>query len=209
MGGVAVDLKAVRGRNPRQRVWEAIRASCDDFTAADIEWRARTSADVVADYFKCLKAGGYIEVAYLEPRSHIATVAHYRLVRDNGVEAPRLTKDGKPVTQGLGNENMWRAMRIIGEFDYRELAAHASTETAPVSAETACTYVLTLAKAGYLRQTVPPVRGRNARPARYRLIPGRYTGPKAPMIQRTKSLYDPNEGRVVWTQPVAEEEIDG
>lgn len=209
MAGVPVDLKAIRGRTPRQRVWEAIRASRDNFIAVDIEFAAKTTRDIVTDYLRALKHAGYIELAWEEQLTNVAVRPHYRLVRDCGVEAPRLTKDGRPVTQGLGNENMWKAMRIIGEFDFRDLAAHASTQAAPVSEETALTYVLTLAKAGYLREVVPARRGRGATPARFCLVPAKYTGPRPPMIQRTKSLYDPNLGQVVWTQPLREEEIDG
>jgi hypothetical protein len=34
---------------------------------------------------------------------------------------------------------------------------------------------------------------------RYRFLAARYSGPKPPMIQRIKAVYDPNRSEVVWS----------
>jgi hypothetical protein len=117
------------------------------------------------------------------------------LVRDVGVEAPRVRRDGTEVTQGRAREQMWRTMKIVGEFSVKDLAVHASTEAVPVDAEDAKSYVHYLHLAGYLRQVQPGVPGQ---PARYRFIKARNTGPKAPMVQRVRQVWDPNVKQLVW-----------
>jgi hypothetical protein len=84
--------------------------------------------------------------------------------------------------------------------DYRQLAAFASTQRNPISQASAKTYVLALASAGYLECVQPAVKGGKALPARYRLIPAMDSGHRAPMIQRTKSVFDPNLNKVVWSE---------
>jgi hypothetical protein len=86
-------------------------------------------------------------------------------------------------------------MRIVGEFKYRELAVQASTDSHPVKENEAKDYVHHLNKAGYLACVRPSQPGRAAR---YRMIPTRYSGPQAPMVQRIKHVFDPNTGKVVW-----------
>jgi hypothetical protein len=111
----------------------------------------------------------------------------YRLLRDEGVEAPRVRPDGSRVTMGQGREAMWRTMRILTRpWTPRELAVHASTEEHPVALQEAQDYAQRLCRAGYLHRTAAQT---------YRLIPARYTGPQPPRIQRTKAIWDPNLGR--------------
>ena len=66
-------------------------------------------------------------------REHSHYMRHvYALVRDCGVDAPRVRKDGSIVPQS-GRERMWRAMRIIGDFHLVELTKYASQGGPPVS----------------------------------------------------------------------------
>jgi len=97
---------------------------------------------------------------------------------------------------------MWGTMHRLYEradFSILELVATASTSKCAISEESATAYVRALAKAGYLRCTVPAKRSRKPIVARYTLIPSKYSGPRAPMVQRTLAVFDPNENRVVWT----------
>lgn len=103
------------------------------------------------------------------------------LVRDIGIEAPRLRQDGSPVTQGMGREQMWQTMRIMGEFSTQDLAMEASTKTCTVEFSEAKTYIYFLGLAGYRVTLRAAIRDR---PALYRFIRPRYTGPKPPEIQR-------------------------
>ncbi len=72
-----------------------------------------------------------------------------------------------------------------------------------ISAEASRAYVGHLFRAGYLIEVAGAVYlgvGRGAMQARYRLAPGKYTGPRPPMIQRSKAIYDPNIDQVVWEE---------
>lgn len=194
-------LELSGGKGPRQRIWEAIRRSAEDFTAPAIERAARIERATVQTYLQALERGAIIEQT--GERQAIGERKHYRLARDAGVEAPRLDRQGRPVMQSRGNENMWRTMRIMGDFSPRELALRASTEDTAIEETTAKAYVKCLAQAGYLTVIDPGhsfIRGKGAKQARYRLIASKYTGPRPPMIQRTKSVYDPNLGKIVWQE---------
>lgn len=193
-------LELAGGRGPRQRIWEVIRKHRQDFTGYDIEKATRVDTATIRTYVQVLERGGFIEqtsarVAFTERQ-------HYRLLRDVGAEAPRLDRKGKPIAP-TGNESMWRTMRIMGDFTPAELAARASTAQTCIAEATAKTYARALCVAGYLivvEEGRPFVRGKGARQTRYRLIPAKYSGPRPPMIQRTKCIYDPNLAKVVWQE---------
>ncbi|AOJ11958.1 hypothetical protein [Burkholderia mayonis] len=194
-------LELTGGKGPRQRAWEAIRRQSDDFTAHAIVRTSTLDRQTVQCYLQALELGGFIEP--IGERKAIGEHKHYRLVRDAGVEAPRLDRQGRPVTQSIGNENMWRTMRIMGEFSSRELALRASTPDVVVSESTAQKYAMFLARAGYLTVVDPGhayIRGKGAKQARYRFLASKRTGPRPPMIQRTRSVYDPNLGKIVWQE---------
>ncbi|BAK76463.1 hypothetical protein NH8B_2077 [Pseudogulbenkiania sp. NH8B] len=203
------NMEMVGGKGSRQRTWEAVRKLRDDFTAYQVARVAKADDETVLTYLRSLDKGGFITC--LTPAdAPLATVKRYSLTRDNGIEAPRLTKDGKVVKQGLGTEAMWRVMRIIGDFTCRELAAHASTSEVKVSEDSANSYIRALKLAGYLVVTAEAKTrgiGEGRTLARYRLAPGRYTGPRPPMIQRTKNVYDPNLGKVVWQQEIDHDDL--
>lgn len=96
---------------------------------------------------------------------------------------------------------MWRTMRILKEFSAKDLAIQASTETVKVAEGEAKTYVHYLHKAGYLVIVSPHRSGNRSmtgKLARYRLIISKFSGPKPPVIQRIKQVFDPNAGKVVW-----------
>ncbi|MFZ6687538.1 hypothetical protein ACO0K0_07310 [Undibacterium sp. SXout11W] len=197
------------GKSPRQKVWAQIRKQHDRFTQAQIVERGKVSEDAVKDYVKVLLKAGFIAVIDSEPVGTMCKRNVYALIKDNGVEAPRITKKGEVVIQGSVNEAMWGTLRRVlkgQNFDYRELAAFASTNSQTVAEETAKTYVLMLTNAGYLECVTAPVLGRRARPGRYRFKPNMDTGPRAPMIQRTKQVYDPNKNRVMWVEEKGDED---
>jgi hypothetical protein len=181
----------------RQVVWDAIRTlRC--FTARELARSIDHNASAVSDYLSCLRAGGIIAIADTAVvgarRTHT-----YELVRDVGIEAPRLRADGTPCTQGLATEQMWRTMAMLADFSPRDLAVAASTEQQPVAEEHAGDYVGNLLRAGYLTIVQPST---PVRQARYRLV--KRTGPKPPMVQRLKSIWDPNIGQIMWQEEPGE-----
>lgn len=200
------------GQGPRQRIWNAIRelhiAGKSAFTERDI-WQITLGRETdvelsaVRDYRRCLVAAGIMEQVGAPEDRYVEAL--YRLTGDEGMEAPRLRKDGTRVTQGLPQEQMWRTLRMTkGDINGTELAAHASTSQIPVALSAAKDYIKHLFAAGYLVVTDPAKGvGRRNRLARYRLI--KNTGPRPPMIQKTDAVYDPNLDEVVWVRPVNEE----
>lgn len=195
-------LKPIDKRKPeekREAVWAAIR-ELGRFTIRDIEERTLLNISSIRTYVLGLLRAGYLERKE-EPVEPGCSRYVYSLVRDCGIEAPRVRKDGTEVTLGHGREQMWRTMRILGEFSALDLAVHASTEKHPVNQRDARDYIYHLHKAGYvvcIRPGKPGFRKGTGSKARYRFIPAMYTGPKAPVIQRVKQVYDPNTGEVVW-----------
>jgi hypothetical protein len=193
-------LEMAGGRGPRQRIWEAIRKQPTDFTGHGIERATRIDTATIRTYVQSLELGGYIEQT--SERKQFTERQHYRLLRDVGVEAPRIDRKGN-VIRPTGNENMWRTMRIMGEFTAAELAIRASTAEVKVAELSAKTYVRALAVAGYLvvvEEGHAFIRGKGAKQSRYRLVQAKYSGPRPPMIQRTKCVYDPNLAKIVWQE---------
>lgn len=195
MGRRAAHLAPARRqteRAGREGVWEAIR-KLGRFTVRALENRTRESQTMIRSYVQGLVHAGYVAP---EPDSDAGDRSTtYRLVRDVGVDAPRVREDGTEVTQGRPREQMWRTMKIINEFSPRDLAIQASTEECPVAESDAKHYVRYLQRAGYLVMVDP---GKPGVQARYRFLKSRNTGPKPPIIQRVRQVYDPNLQQVVW-----------
>lgn len=195
-----MSLKPVNQRSAletRNAIWTAVR-KLRIFAVADIRAKTHCTADTIREYTACLLNGGFL-IVHAEKGPGAPTI--YELIRDNGVEAPRLRRDGSEVTQGRAQEQMWRAMRILGTFTPRELAVNATTEEVPVAEEAAKSYIMYVSKAGYITMVTPPKPGsrygRGAQ-ARYRFLATRYTGPRPLQVQRVKQVFDPNIGKVVW-----------
>lgn len=167
----------------RQAIWDEIRSNPEaPFTITEMSKMVKLEVSTVRDYIIGLYHAGYLMKN---------NDKQYVLARDTGKDAPRVRKDGTPVTQGQGNRNMWATMRILKEFSAYDLAFNASTDDCTISGQTALKYIQALCKAGYL------VGQANQR---YRLIPSMWTGPDSPQIQRTKQVYDPNLKKVVWAR---------
>lgn len=199
------------GKGPRQLIWESIRAKgSDEWTAYQIARAADVTDNTVTTYLQALIKAGIIRLARRKVISNIAAENWYQLAIDEGLDAPRLRRDGSRVTQGLAQEQMWRSLRILpGDINARELAAHATTANAPVTDSAAEHYLGALNSAGYLINTrVGLGLGKTGKGllARYRLNPARNTGPRPPMVCKLKVIYDANENRVVFAPPVTDED---
>lgn len=174
----------------RQAIWEWIRAWHGSFTVNDLMLTVRLESSSINDYLTGLvNAPEQYLTARKSPSRGVLT--QYVLNNDIGVDAPRVRKDGTPVTQGQGRQHMWKAMRILKNFTTIELAFNSSTDDHRVADSEAITYCAALCKAGYLVGKYPQ---------RYQLIPSMWTGPQPPQIQRTRQVYDPNLKRVVWSR---------
>lgn len=184
----------------RDAIWAEIRQA-RRFTVRDLEVDARIGHKTVTNYVGGLVAAGYLRCVAQRTRGALGhyTQAVYELARDVGVEAPRVRKNGEPVLQGAARDQMWRTMRMLREFTSMDLAITASTEAVTVKPLDSRDYVKHLYRAGYLTLMQPAKPGhRGSTQARYKLR--RNTGPRAPMVQATKQVYDPNLRQVVWRQ---------
>lgn len=164
----------------QQGCWLVIR-ELRRFVCAAVTARVTADPSTVAGYLTRLERAGYLT------RGDDGV---YELARDQP-EAPRLKRDGTPAAEtGLGQDQMWRSMKMLGEFSPRDLATAASTDAARVTPATATSYVKHLHRAGYLLCVAEGAAARGQ--ARYRLKPAMNTGPLAPQVQRTDWVWDPN-----------------
>lgn len=164
------------------------------FTVTDVLMSSNARRDTVRDYVMRLLRGGYIEVA-ADDGGSTGRAKVYRLVKRQA-EAPHLRRDGSVASQGSARDQMWRTAKIIKEFTAKDLAIQASTEECQVEEADAKNYCQYLRKAGYLAVKRASQPGRQAV---YRFLATKNTGPKAPMIQRVRAVFDPNLRQVVWT----------
>lgn len=194
-------MDRLNGFDSRQAIWDEIRRRRDGFTVRELRESTTLGIETVREYVTGLVNAGYVGCGDITrigclirdcvpATATVLAPKSYTLLRDVGIEAPRVRKDGTPVTQGQGTHNMWRTMRILKTFSARELAISASTETCAISPDTAKSYTRYLCNAGYLRKTGD----------RYCFIPSMHTGPKPPMIQRVKRVWDQNLKKVMWSE---------
>ena len=180
----------------RDAIWTAIR-KLKNFDLDSLERETKVALPTLRSYLQGLTKAGYLRRS---AKAH-NTPSSWALIKDCGVSAPRVSRKGVPVTQGNGRAKVWQAMRILKEFSIEELrltTSHCSTY------QTIKDYAMRLQRAGYLKATVARASGRGGR---YRLLPGRNTGPLPPMIQRRgKRVFDPNLNQVVWPVPEAGDE---
>lgn len=181
----------------RRAVWLAIR-ELGTFTQAELRLSIpHVNKHVVKEYVAALIKAGYVapgQMITAPTKWHSAgRVRQYALIRNTGVDAPRLKKDGTEMPP-TAQQHMWTAMKIIGWFTPAELAGGASTAEVQVSLEAAKDYVKHLHASGYLQKSA----GKGV--TSYRLIND--TGGMAPMVQRTKVVFDPNRNEIMWSQDI-------
>lgn len=199
----AKPMESAGGRGTFQRIWEAIRARRDDFTMQLIHSDTLATEGAIGHYFSALVLGGYVE--RINQRSTNTEQQHFRLVKDCGIEYPRLNAKGQPIQRDLCTEAMWRTMRIVGgEFTTRELAALASTLERTIAHTTASVYIGQLVKAGYVVKTKAASK---KSPPRYRFVSQRYSGPRPPVVGRNTYVYDPNLDKVVWQEEMNHDDL--
>lgn len=181
-----------RDAEGRQVIWEAIRAlSSAEFVMGDLFKETWISRYTLRSYLNSLAAAGILEKTEHADRVGHRDAVTWRLIKDEGFYAPRVNRNGEPVTQGLGVEQMWRTMRVLKEFTPRDLALHATTDVIGVTDWTAKSYCSMLLACGYL---ICVQKANAHRQATYRLV--RNSGPLAPQIQRVKQVFDPNSKAV-------------
>ena len=186
-------VNAMNGLDSRDAVWALIR-QLKTFTVRQLREDTTLSMSSVRDYCQGLLVAGYLEEDLSVPPQLITglgiQIKTYRLIKDCGIDAPRVRKDGTIVTQGRNRVQMWRTMKVFkGRFSTRELAIHASLEECVIQESDAADYCKHLERAGYLFRV---------RSGAYCFDKAMNTGPKPPMIQRGKEVWDQNKKKRMW-----------
>lgn len=175
----------------REKLWTAMR-ELQQFTVPELARAAKVDSHAynIMDYLQALWRAGILGK---ERVPHART--RYNLLRDMGVDAPRVRRDGSPTPES-SLSRMWRAMKILNVFSVRDLMVHAALPAAPIAQNTASDYCQWLTRGGYLVK-LPCAPGDVIR---WRFI--RDTGPKAPQVLRVRQLFDANTGEIVAGQDV-------
>lgn len=181
-------LLATPAPTGREKMWAAMRQE-KTFTLSRIAYLAGCGKHKVQDYVRGLMASGHVRK---QNDAKLFASTEYTLVKDTGVDAPRVRLDGT-LLPASGRNRMWNVMRVLRMFTVEELAEAASLPDAPIAASEAAYFCRWLEQGGYL------ARGGSV----YQFIPAKFTGAKAPQILRIKALFDPNLGKVVY-QPSPE-----
>jgi predicted transcriptional regulator len=184
-------LEMIGGKSSRQRIWEELRKQKGEFEMYPLASAANVDDETLKTYLYCLTAGGFVEV--VKRKRYDKTI--YRRIKDNGVEAPRLTRKGEPVKQGLISEAIWRTLRIQDQLDARVITNYVEAAGHETTMAYVKRYLGSLKKAGYLQ--VVRKGNTHSRLEVIRLKPGMDTGPRAPQVQRVKTVYDPNLNKVM------------
>ncbi|MCY1286122.1 hypothetical protein D9M68_357330 [compost metagenome] len=180
---------------PRQRMWEAIRTLASSnvaLTTYNVSRRSGADDEATRAYLRSLGRASIVEQVRAMGRD-----ALWKLLVDEGAEAPRINQRGERQPPDAV-ECIWRALRIVGELNAAEAAEQAAAGGASITESGARVYLQGLAYAGYVARDG----GTAGKPARYRLLPARNSGPLHPIYQRCsyEQVYDPNLDRVVWVK---------
>lgn len=160
----------------QKEIWTKAKG-LSEFSVADLA-AFGISEETSRRYVRRWLGKGKIRIHRIGPsRTHF--YAAIREVRLDGTGMPII-----PTPEG----NMWRSMRLLGQFSPTDLAAHSSFGGVQINQKTADAYCIDLVDAGFVTCVKKARRGVNE--AHYKLV--RNTGPEAPTVRRVKGVYDPN-----------------
>lgn len=183
-----------KGLRGYEAIWAHIRGFENNvFTIKDIEMKTNAPKRTVQDYIIRLVRAGYLKMVACNQDG-----AKLYKLQKRPMTAPRLKKNGDLVTQGTARDQMWRTMKMLGVFTAQDLSINATTAEVEVTERYAKDYITFMVKAEYIKVIRPHSHHPNGGQAQYRFLSHKNTGPKAPMIQRVKHVYDPNLEQVVW-----------
>ncbi len=192
-GRKPIQLELVGGKPTRQRIWEQIRKHRLGFQIATVSEHSSTSLEATKKYIQCLEKGGFI----LKVSDAPFEKAEYQLLKDNGIESPKINSDGELITMGLAQEAMWRCLRIRKEIDAWGIYHQVEATGIVITMDNVRRYLRMLKRAGYLR-VVSPAIPHKKKTEILALIGAMNTGPRPPQVQRVGIVYDPNLNKVMY-----------
>lgn len=176
MKSVHTRIEAARKLQGSDQVWALIRI-LRRFTFKDLAGESSVHKDTIRSYLAALIGSGHLEI----------DGDGYWLMRDVGVDRPRVRKDGSEVPQ-TGRDRAWMGMKMMSVFTVRDLVA-----TCGVAESDAKDYALGLHHAGIL---VVVEAARPGVATKFSLPRHANTGWKAPSLRRDGSVLDRNTGKV-------------
>jgi len=172
--------------NLRQQMWEIIRKEQEVAIKHFEKLKGDKSSKSI--FLKSLTKAEILEFVRFEGQMKV-----YKLVKDCGRFAPRVNKYGKFVIQGEINQKMWQIMKIQKVFTVEELSALSGATHSTVQS-----YLKALNRAGYLKEY------EESEKTIFKFIPAMNSGMLAPMIQRTKRVFDPNINKIMGVEEVVD-----
>ncbi|NMZ13981.1 hypothetical protein HBO07_22115 [Pseudomonas proteolytica] len=188
-GQKPANLTMQDGKGNQQRVWDKLRECQGRISSNLISRKTGIHYRTVKRYMISLKKEGYLEqvgMYFGEPL--------YNLVKDSGVDFPKIIVGKKESYKETAKEIMWRGVRILGEFSAIDLVSLADVST-PIKLSTAQRFIKHLNRAGYFDLVGKP---RPGTLSRYRLRRAMNAGPKTPIVQCGGQVFDPNFGKVFY-----------
>lgn len=201
---IQLELRVTSGKpicRGNDHYWSVIRdlgKGDAQFTLNEIAQRSNDPKDCsIGDFVNRLVKARYLTIVRFElahnERGRPYNRNIYKLERRPS-DTPILNRDGSLGTQGLGQQQLWTAIRSLPRFDKHELAIASGTTLVDVTVNTARRYAMCLQDAGYLSVIRP---GGAAVSRIWRLKPSMNTGRVAPRILRGKVVYDCNKSQVM------------
>lgn len=188
-------VKPIDQRGPRasrETLWRAIKKK-KVFTLSEITRCCDLKKGTISQYLRTWALVGALETKPIASKGTNSQGEGYRrplrytLIKDLP-EFPRVRKNGTEIDQGKATQQMWTTMRKLRFFSVSDVHALSSTPRHPVTRRHVAEYMKYLILARYIEY----------RSGVYYLV--KDTGPKAPMIQRIKQVWDPNLKKVMWRQ---------
>jgi len=185
--------RKMRGNACYWRVVLELHRAQGTFTVSDVEQQTSAPRKTISDYLNRLLRAGILGCVG-DGGGKTGQAKLYSLLKPQS-DPPRVRRDGTISQGNPARDQMWRTAKILKQFSAKDLAIAASTEECVVNERDAKDYLKYLRLAGYLAILRPSKPGLLAV---YRFLSSKNTGPRAPMVQRVKTVWDPNINKMVW-----------
>lgn len=187
---VQASLMVPRGNDA---FWQIILAAdlAGPWDVKSIDGQSNVDIGTVRDFVRRLVRAGIAEKVGTRPHAGDRNGAGiFRLV-SRPVATPRLDRDGKALAE-THYETLWRAMKMLKEFDAIELARETTQPDREIKAAHAVGYLRALAAVHIVK---PVDRARFGQSKRFRLVLN--LGAKAPSVSKALVVFDPNSRTIV------------
>lgn len=173
--------------------WQMVLAAdqAGPWEVKSIDGQSNVDIGTIRDFVRRLVRAGIAEKVGTRPLGGGRNSADiFRLV-SRPFETPRLDRDGKVLAE-THYETLWRAMKMLKEFDAVELARETTQPDREIKATHAVGYLRALAAVHIVEPSDAAQAGQTKR---FRLVLN--LGAKAPSVSKTLVVFDPNSRTIV------------